>query len=43
MNRVSDKTDGVREELIQSHLFRYQIGLETLTKGSDSFIVSNIS
>ena len=32
---VNDKTVEVIEELFQSLLSRYQIGLETLMKGSD--------
>ena len=32
---INDKPDEVIEELFQSVLSRYQIGLETSTKGSD--------
>ena len=32
---ITNKADEVIEELFQSHLFIYQIGLETSTKGGD--------
>ena len=32
---INDKSDEVIEELFQSLLFRYQIGLETSMEGSD--------
>ena len=34
---INNKADEVIDELFQSLLSRYQIGLETLTKGSDYF------
>ena len=36
---ISDKADEVLEEPFQSHLSRYQIGLERTMKGSDFIFV----